>query len=114
MTSGAAGHRARLAAERQAVSGRLEALHGDFDAMVATSEGSNADDEHDPEGSTIAYERSQLSALMEQAERHLTEIADAEARLATGTYGCGAVCGRDIPEERLRARPVARTCVGCA
>jgi len=110
----AAGHRARLAAERQAVSGRLEALHGDFEAMVATSEGSNADDEHDPEGSTIAYERSQLSALMEQAERHLAEIADAEARLATGTYGVCAVCGRDIPEERLRARPVARTCVGCA
>ena len=50
---------------------------------------------------------------MEQAERHLTEIADAEAWLATAPMGC-AVCGRDIPEERLRAWPVARTCVGCA
>ena len=123
MTSGAAGHRARLAAERQAVSGRLEALHGDFDAMVATSEGSNADDEHDPEGSTIAYERSQLSALMEQAERHLTEIADAEAWLATGTYGArlwpghpggaspGPACGPHLRRLRLTGG-VQRACGG--
>ena len=52
----------------------------------------------DPEGSTIAYERSQLSALMEQAERHLTEIADADAWLATAPMGVRCR-GRDIPEE---------------
>lgn len=105
---------ARLAAERTATAERLEALHRQFLAVVAASEGSNADDEHDPEGSTIAYERSQLGALVEQAEGHLAEIAAARARLADGTYGTCTSCGRAIPEGRLEARPVARTCVACA
>lgn len=93
---------------------RLAALTGDYAGIVEASRDSNADDEHDPEGSTIAYERSQLSALMAQAERQLAEIEAAESRLAEGTYGRCSVCGRDIPEGRLEARPVARTCVDCA
>ncbi len=105
---------ARLAAERTATAERLEALRRQFAGVVAASEGSNADDEHDPEGSTIAYERSQLGALVEQAERHLAEIAAAEGRLADGTYGTCTGCGRQIPAGRLEARPVARTCVACA
>lgn len=105
---------ARLEAERASATERLAALRRQFGAVVSASEGSNADDEHDPEGSTIAYERSQLSALMAQAERQLAEIEAAESRLAEGTYGRCSVCGRDIPEGRLEARPVARTCVDCA
>lgn len=114
MTSGATGPAARLEAERASVTERLASLRRQFDAVVSASEGSNADDEHDPEGSTIAYERSQLAALVEQAERHLAEITAAESRLADGTYGRCLVCGREIPEGRLEARPTARTCVACA
>lgn len=106
--------RGLLAAERDQTLRRLAALTDDYDAVVAASLDTNADDEHDPEGSTIAYERSQLSALMAQAERQLAEIEAAESRLAEGTYGRCSVCGRDIPEGRLEARPVARTCVDCA
>ena len=104
---------ARLAFERTATAERLASLRRQFDAVVAASDGSNSDDEHDPEGSTIAYERSQLAALIEQAEGHLGEIAAAEAQLADGTYGRCARCGRDIPAGRLEARPIARTCVDC-
>ena len=34
--------------------------------MVAASRDSNADDEHDPEGATIAFERAQLRAILSQ------------------------------------------------
>ena len=105
---------ARMADERRATTERLESLRRGFDAMVAASEGANADDEHDPEGATIAYERSHLAALVEQAKRHLAEIAAAQDRLRDGSYGRCAVCGRTIPEGRLEARPVARTCVSCS
>jgi len=81
---------------------------------VAASRDTNADDEHDPEGATIAFERSQLGALVRQAQRHLAEIDAAEARLAAGTYGTCERCGADIGEGRLEARPVARTCIRCA
>ena len=82
--------------------------------MVAASADSNADDEHDPEGATIAFERSQVSALIQQSEQHLAEVEAALGRVADGTYGTCLRCGRPIPAARLEARPVARTCVPCA
>jgi RNA polymerase-binding transcription factor DksA len=82
--------------------------------MVEASRDSNADDEHDPEGATIAFERSQVSSLVEQTRAHLTELDEAGRRLQDGTYGVCEVCGGPIAAGRLEARPVARTCVACA
>lgn len=106
--------RAQLERERQETLDRLADLTDDFDKMVAASRDSNADDEHDPEGSTIAFERAQLGALAEQARSHLAAIDAAVARLAAGTYKTCERCSRSISDERLQARPVARTCIGCA
>lgn len=93
---------------------RLADLTEDYDGIVAASRDTNADDEHDPEGSTIAFERSQVGALVRQVREHLGEIDAAEARLDAGTYGTCESCGADIGDARLRARPVARTCIRCA
>ena len=102
---------ARLAAERSAVQGRLARTDEELVALMAASRDSNADDEHDPEGQTIAYERAQLSASADLARRHLEEVDAAAARLAAGTYGVCEVCARPIGAARLEARPTARTCV---
>jgi DnaK suppressor protein len=103
-----------LESERQATATRLATLRADFAGMVAASADSNADDEHDPEGSTIAFERSQLDALIRQAERRLEDIDAARARAAAGTYGTCERCGDPIGGPRLAARPVARLCIRCA
>ena len=103
-----------LEEERRATQRRLVDLRGDYRGFVEASKDSNADDEHDPEGATIAFERSQVGALVRQAEQHLREIDAALARLAEGTYGVCAGCGRPIAPERLEVRPTARTCVACA
>ena len=105
---------ALLASERAITENRLADLHGDFRGMVAASADSNADDEHDPEGSTIAFERSQLGALIAQAQQRLREIDDACVRVAEGRYGSCEACGGPIAPARLEARPVARTCIDCA
>jgi RNA polymerase-binding protein DksA len=89
-------------------------LTHDFDGVVAASRDTNADDEHDPEGATIAFERSQVDALLRQAREHLGEVEAALGRLDAGTYGVCEVCGEPIAEGRLEARPVARTCIACA
>lgn len=104
----------RLDAELQSTQRLLAALTRDFTGIVDASADSNADDEHDPEGATIAFERSQISALIEQAEHRLSEIEAARARVDDGTYGRCEVCGSDIPDGRLEARPAARTCMHCA
>jgi DnaK suppressor protein len=100
--------------ERDSVVRRLAALSRDFDEVVASSRDSNADDEHDPEGHTIAFERSQVGALIAQSREHLAEVDAALDRLEEGTYGTCERCGQPIPAGRLEARPTARWCVGCA
>lgn len=106
--------RHRLEELRAATLERLSALQGEHRAVVDASRDSNADDEHDPEGTTIAFERSQVGALVQQAEAHLVEIDAALARIDDGTYGVCVVCGQPIPAARLEVRPTATTCVGCA
>jgi RNA polymerase-binding transcription factor DksA len=100
-----------LADDRVRTQARLAGLRFEFDEIVAARESTNADDEHDPEGATIAYERAQVDALIRQAVRHLEEIDAAFERVRAGTYGLCSVCGRPIPDGRLEARPTTRTCV---
>jgi DnaK suppressor protein len=106
--------RTRLEAERRRTTARLARLTDDHADFVAASADSNADDEHDPEGATIAFERSQVATLARQARVHLAEVDAALARLDAGTYGVCTRCGEAIPEGRLEVRPTAVTCVGCA
>ena len=106
--------RRRLAEKRAQTLERLASLTGDYDSVVAASLDTNADDEHDPEGATIAFERSQIGSLVKQVQHHLAEVDDAIARLDAGTYGVCERCGSPIGAERLEALPAARTCIRCA
>ncbi len=106
--------RQRLQHEREQTIQRLASLTGDYDAVVAASLDTNADDEHDPEGTTIAFERSQIGALVRQVRHHLAELDAALARVDAGVYGTCEVCGSAIGDARLDALPAARTCIHCA
>lgn len=106
--------RAVLAVTRCATVRRMEALAGDVDAMIDAASDVATDDEHDPEGATIAFERARIGALLDQARNQLAEIDHALRRLDDGRYGVCERCGRPIAPERLAARPVASTCISCA
>ena len=106
--------RAVLLEARRRSARRLAALTDEFDEVVSASLDTNADDEHDPEGHTIAFERSQVDALVRQARGRLSEIDAALARLDAGSYGTCERCGGAIADARLAARPEARLCIGCA
>jgi DnaK suppressor protein len=103
-----------LGEERAAALAQIAALTREFDEVVAASRASNADDEHDPEGATIAFERQQVAALLEQARRRLADVEAAVRAVEAGIYGMCETCGRPIAAERLAARPAARTCIDCA
>lgn len=110
----AAAIRDALDAERQDTLARITALSREFGGIVESSAGVATDDEHDPEGATIAFERAQLAALLGQARARLAELDEASGRLRRGSYGRCERCGRPIAPERLAARPTARTCIACA
>jgi RNA polymerase-binding transcription factor len=89
----------------------MSALVGE---IIAASADVATDDEHDPDGQTIAYERAQATALLSRARARLDDIDAALGRLRAGTYGVCERCGQPIGPERLAARPAAGTCIGCA
>ncbi len=113
-SAGPVAPRVLLEQDRARTQRRLGDLREDYAEVVEASRFTNADDEHDPEGQTIAFERSQTGALARQAERHLGEVEAALARVADGRHGTCASCGRPVAPERLEARPTARTCIDCA
>lgn len=82
--------------------------------LVHDREGSNDDDEHDPEGVTLSSEWSRLTGLADAAASELRQVDEALAQLDAGEYGICASCGRPIPHARLEVRPFATHCVACA
>ena len=106
--------RAALLRARADAEAQVTALSDDLRGVIDASRSSNADDEHDPEGATIAFERAQVIALLGSAKQRLAELDGALGRHAAGAYGGCETCGRPIPAERLAVFPAARTCVTCA
>ncbi len=106
--------RAAIADERRRASEQIDALQRGFTDIVEAAELTSTDDEHDPEGATIAYERAQVWSLFRQARADLAALDDAVARVVDGTIAVCATCGGPIALERLLALPHTRTCISCA
>ena len=64
----------RLGRMRGELVARLVALGASRDQIVEAARGANVDDEHDPEGATIAFEREQLSALSRGTTAQLAQV----------------------------------------
>lgn len=107
-------HRSRLDEERRSLLRAIAVRDADVAGIVAAREGSNVDDEHDPEGSTIAFERTQADHAAATARRRLAAVESALRRLDDGTYGVCEVCGEPIADGRLDALPATTRCVQCA
>ena len=107
-------HVERLAAERDRTVDQIDFLRRSFDDIVAASEQVATDDEHDPEGHTIAWERQQVAALLAAADARLDELQLAMQRVIEGTYGRCERCEQPIAADRLEALPTTMTCVACA
>jgi DnaK suppressor protein len=104
----------RFEAERQRTLAQIVALTADRADIVAAQDLVATDDEHDPEGATIAFERARVGALLDQARVHLAAIEHAEERLRDGVLDECEVCGTAISPARREARPTATTCIQCA
>jgi RNA polymerase-binding transcription factor DksA len=104
----------RLEVERRDTEFSMELLSHDVDAVRHSRHDSPTDDEHDPEGPTLAFEQSQSNALLVQAKVRLDQIDAAIERIHLDNYGRCASCGGAISYARLGARPYATHCIRCA
>jgi len=106
--------RSLLESERLATLDRVHTLTTELAWLAGDAEDANGDDEHDPEGSTLAFERARVAALLTDAESHLQDLDRALAKLVAGTYALCEACGKAITPERLEALPATRRCFDCA
>jgi DnaK suppressor protein len=100
--------------ERERLVAQIGALTHNHSAIVEASDLVAVDDEHDPEGATIAFERAQVAALLRDSRVLLAELDAAEARVEDMTYGRCVSCGAPISPARLAALPSTPTCIACA
>lgn len=99
---------------REQALARVASTEATLAQLMHDREGSNDDDEHDPEGVTLSSEWSRLTGLAEASASELRQVDDAIARWNSGAYGVCANCGQQIPAARLAVRPFATHCVTCA
>jgi DnaK suppressor protein len=93
---------------------RIEALCRQVNAITEASQLTTHDDEHDPEGATVGFERAQAQSLLAAARRDLAAVDHAERRVRAGSYLTCERCGGHIAEQRIIALPTASTCIACA
>lgn len=110
-SSGARQGRSRIETKLEELDSLLTHLERQRSGVVEASLESNADDEHDPEGATIGFERAQLDATIASTAEQVVRLRAALERIDAGTYGVCEVCGQPIPEGRLEVRPDATRCV---
>jgi DnaK suppressor protein len=93
---------------------QIASLSRTFDDIVDAADLTSTDDEHDPDGSTIAFERSQVSSLLRQARRDRAALDATLGRIDDIEFGTCEHCHTFIGIERLLALPSARRCIACA
>jgi RNA polymerase-binding transcription factor DksA len=101
-------------AEHERTARQVESLQQVVASIVEASELTATDDEHDPEGATIAYERAQAIALLRQARDDLDALAVTQMQLESAQVVMCSVCGRTIDLERVATLPTTRRCIRCA
>ena len=100
---------------------RLEELLAELAAsaaMVQRSGGSDTGElttlnQHPADSGTSLADADREEASLEVLTAQQERVKAALARVAAGTYGRCVTCGRELPDERLEARPEAERCVDC-
>jgi RNA polymerase-binding protein DksA len=106
--------RTALLEERERVAAAIENLHAETPGSLTDDSGEEtAHDNHLGDTATVTYDRELGYTLEENSEHVLADIDAALKRIEDGTYGICSTCAKEIPEERLEARPWATLCIDC-
>lgn len=99
---------------------RLEELAGELERSAAVLEHGGSDtgelttlDQHPADSGSNLADADREEASLEVLRAQLERVRTALGRVDAGTYGQCVDCGRELPDERLEARPEAERCVDC-
>jgi RNA polymerase-binding protein DksA len=104
--------RSLLLEQRQRFVAELDFLHKENPGSIEEETGDETQgDDHLADAATATHDRELDYGLEEDAEKILRLIDEQLERIEAGTYGICRVCGREIGEERLEARPWTDLCI---
>ena len=98
-----------LLARRQTILASLAEQSDDMKKLVKTVAAGDVIDV-----ASDAIDRTLLDSLGSQDAARLQLVDNALDRIRQGKYGKCVKCGKDIPQQRLKALPYALRCVTCA
>lgn len=102
--------RRRLSEELQAIHHQLKEMGIDAESGAPTDV---AFEQGFADSGQATAEKARVLSIGEGLIEQLHEEEAALERIENGTYGRCENCGKEIPVERLEARPVARFCLDC-
>ncbi len=92
-------------------------LEGLLDDAEKTVSGMNrTDDEHFPDPTdraSLETDRNFTLRVKDRERKLVAKVKEAIQRIEDGTYGICELCGEQISEKRLEARPVTTCCIEC-
>ena len=106
--------RREVARYRNTLESQLATVVGHGSQVVHELSGHRGEEFPDPnDRATVEEERNWSLRLSDRDRRLIGKIEGALSRLAGGTFGICASCGKAIDPARLRARPVTDLCIAC-
>jgi DnaK suppressor protein len=98
---------------RELLAKRLEGL---IDEAMKTFVDMSDEEETFPDPTdraSLESDRNFLLRIRDRERKLIVKIREALDRIENGTFGVCEVCGEEISEERLKARPVTTLCIDC-
>jgi DnaK suppressor protein len=98
---------------RQLLHERMSELLGEADKTRTDMTGAAAPFPDPTDRASLETDRNFTLRIRDRERRLLTKIREAMERIEDGTYGYCEICGGEISEKRLIARPVTTMCIAC-
>ncbi len=98
---------------RKILEERYEALLEEAKKSVEGLTGTDSSYADPTDLATHESSRNFLHRIRDRERKLMLKIKEALERIDNGTYGICEICGREISEARLRARPVTTQCIEC-
>ena len=92
---------------------RLEEILGEADKTRTDMTGGAAPFPDPTDRATLETDRNFTLRIRDRERKLITKIREALERIDSGTYGYCELCGGEINEKRLIARPVTTMCIAC-
>jgi len=103
----------RLEFFRQLLHERLQEILGEADKTRNDMTGTAAPFPDPTDRASLETDRNFTLRIRDRERRLILKIREALDRIDAGTYGVCELCGGEISEKRLIARPVTTMCIDC-